>query len=500
MKRVSGISIAVISMVVIILSFNELMAANLATNRFIYPEYSKTISMDFKNARIDDVLKIFSQQSNLNFIASQDILNKEITLFLEKVPVEEALERILQANDLTYEIQPGSDIFIVKSVEKPSKELLTRVYYFQYATVSTSKLNQTISFEESEDSSSSSTEDSSSESTDAGILAALQSVLTSSGNIVEDPRTNSVIITDIPSIFPIIEETIARLDVPIPQILIEVEMLDISKTTGDQLGIRMGGTPFSFTGAQKHHVYPWDQNNILESGRHVFDSEENPEFVVGTIDASGFSATVQFLKSQTDTKYLARPQILTLNNETAEIKISTNEAIGIATQTDATEGVATQSVEAERVETGVFLTVTPQANLLTNEITMAIAPRVVEARTGGTFSNTTFKDPEERGTKSILKIRDGNTIIIGGLLRTDISNTLTKLPILGDIPFIGMAFRHKDKTVQDRELVIFITPHILQEEAISKITGNGGNQNGDIPPERLKAIEKALTLIERKSL
>src|SRR3989338_5854666 len=122
-------------------------AGDLAESRFVLPEYSKKISMDFKKAQLNDVLKIFSQQSGLNFIAAQDVTSKEVTLYLDKVPVEEALERILTANSLTYEIQPGSDIFLVKPVKKPAIDLITRVYPLKHATVVSSKLLQTISIE-----------------------------------------------------------------------------------------------------------------------------------------------------------------------------------------------------------------------------------------------------------------------------------------------------------------------------------------------------------------
>src|SRR3989338_3563717 len=121
------------------------------TNYFLNPEYSKTISMDFKDASLNDVLKVFSQQSELNFIADQSVIDRKITLFLDQVPVEEALERILQANNLTYEIQSGSNVFIVKPLLTPAKELITRVYHLKYATVASSKLNNTITIDRSEE-------------------------------------------------------------------------------------------------------------------------------------------------------------------------------------------------------------------------------------------------------------------------------------------------------------------------------------------------------------
>ncbi len=488
------------------LFFVSAARAGVMDNKLLYPEYSKTISMDFKEADLNDVLKIFSQQSGLNFIAAQNIADKKITLFLDKVPVEEALEQILVANNLTYEIPSGGNIFIVKPAPPTARELETRVYHLKFATVLSSKLNQTLSIKDKADSSSASGSGSSSSGgetieidanipTDIGIFAALKAVLTEMGSLVEDPRTNSLIITDIPTQFPLIERTLARLDVPVPQILIEVEMLDVSKETADKIGVKIGESSLSFAGAQRQHFYPWNQNQLLREGK-----VSEPTYTAGTISAAGLTAVLQLLRTDTDTKNLARPRILTLNNETAQIKIATNEAIGIATVTGSADSLSSQSVEAERVETGVFLTVTPQANLLTNDIVMAISPRVIQARTGGTFQGTTFKDPEERGAKTMMRVGDGDTVILGGLLRTDLSDVRTKVPWIGDIPILGSAFRHKGKTNTERELVIFLTPHIIQEQKNSKIALTNSRQlvrEQDIPSPRQTEIEKALSSAER---
>src|SRR3989338_192112 len=102
---------------------------------------SRKISMEFKGANLNDVLKILSQQSGLNFIAAAEVNDKKITLYLNEVPVDEALERILYANDLTYDMEEGSGIFIVRPLKKAPEELLTRIYRLKYASTSLSKIN-----------------------------------------------------------------------------------------------------------------------------------------------------------------------------------------------------------------------------------------------------------------------------------------------------------------------------------------------------------------------
>ncbi len=480
-------------------SVRALAAISPEDGKFMYSAYSKRVSMDLKDAALSEILKIFSQQSGMNFIAASEVTNKRVTLFFENIPVEEALEKILATNGLTYETQPGSDIFVVKAQASDAQTLNTRIYQLKHASVPSSKINSTLAVGKAGAGAGAGSSAAASTATAAGgsgIVSAVRAVLSALGKMTEDPRTNSLIITDNDKQFLVIEDTLKRLDVPIPQILIQVEMLDVSKGTADLMGIKYSDTVFKVQGAKRSVLYPFDLRMLKNKGYEFAD----PEYTAGVLDASTMTAVVQFLETQSDTKNLARPRLLTLNNETAEIKISTNEAIGLQTQTNATSGgTSTQSVEAERVETGVFLLVTPQANLTTGEITLAVAPRVIQARRSSEFSQ--FKDPEERGSQQLMKIKNGETVIIGGLLRTDTSNTVTKLPILGDLPLIGRAFRHTDKAKSERELLIFITPSIIDDNNKDKLLADTrvestGEQ--DIPKSRLKQINNELSSIEQQ--
>jgi len=467
-------------------------------SRFTYPNYSKRISMDFQNANLQDVLKIFSQQSGMNFIAASELQDKRVTLFLDNIPVEEALEKILSANDLEYEMQPGSDIFIVKAIPDEGTNLITKVYPLKYASVPSSKINSTITIESSGGASGdSAAAGATSAGSDGGILTAVRGVLSRFGRVMEDPRTNSLIVTDIEGQFKYIESLIARLDIDIPQIMIEVEMLDVSKNTADMIGVKYSEQLATLTGAQRQVLYPWDLHFLKGKG-YAF---EDAEYTAGLLDTSVSKMIVQFLETQSDTKNLARPRLITLNNQTAQIQISTDEAIGITTQTTSSGGSADTTKEAERVQTGVFLLVTPQANISNGEITMAVAPKVIQARTGATFGDQTFKDPEERGSQQIMKVKAGETIVMGGLLRTDESETITKLPVLGDIPLLGRLFRHNNSSSSERELLIFITPTIVNESGkVEKVTASNTNavREQKIPQARLKQIDRELKSIERQ--
>jgi type II secretory pathway component GspD/PulD (secretin) len=430
------------------------------------------ISMDFKDVSLKDALKAFSLQSGLNFIAAKDVQDQLITLYLDKVAVKAAIGQLLEAYNLTYQFDPEANIIIVKG--KPQKSnMVTKVFHLKYLRVSGSRITSEISdYLKKEDTESESTTQTTSTPTEeeAKITQAVKNILTEDGTVVEEPSTNSLIVTDIGSRFAMVEQLIKSLDVPQPQVMLEVEMLDVSKNSVDKIGLKFGQTPFTMvlTGAKRFTKFPFSPwaGGDFSSARTGTNTAGS--LTSGSIDFSTatYKVLLDFLKTQTDTKFLARPRILTLDGETAEIKIATQEAIGVSTTTEATSG--TTSAEPERTETGVSLRVTPQINSKTNEITMFLYPRVSEASQGNSLTSEgqtyQFYDPEERATKSVVRIKDGETVIIGGLIRNERSQTITKLPILGDIPLLGVLFRHRDKSKdKQRELLVFITPHIIKD-------------------------------------
>ncbi len=442
------------------------------------------ISMDLQDASLRDILKILSIQSGLNFIASDTVQDRKITLYLDKVGIKQVMDKLFLANNLTYELDKGNNIFIVKDLGKPQVETITKVFYLKYATVSSSSLKEEManinvdnsgSSSGSASSSSSSSSSSSASNTsgkwakeeDSGITRAIKKILSEYGSVVEDFRTNSLVVTDIPSRMQNITDTIAALDVSVSQVMLEVEMLDVSKNALDKMGVKyqtdMTTSLFSalVQGASLSTGFPVP-NDILSKFTSVATASglSKNQYIPGTVSFGSNNISFDFIKQNLDAKTLARPKIMTLNNETAEIKIATNEVISINTTNNGTGSVVQTTTSAERVETGVMLRVTPQINTDTGEITMYINPRVIDA-SASSFAD--FKDPEERSTKSTVRIKDGETVVIGGLIRNDKSVTLTKVPILGDIPVLGALFRQKstDKN-RERELLVFITPHIIK--------------------------------------
>jgi type II secretory pathway component GspD/PulD (secretin) len=420
-----------------------------------------TISMDFKDAGLKDILKVFSIQAGMNFIASEAVQERKITLYLDKVPLNEAMDKIFSANNLSYELDPKSNIFVVKEWGKMETETVTKVFHLRQATVSTSSLTAEIAKNISGGAAPTN-----------GITSAVKGLLSPVGSMIEDFRTNSIIVTDTPARMKVISQIIDSLDVAVPQVMLEVEMLDVSKDVVDKMGIKFGDTPFTavITGASVATGFPYgDWSKTFDAARGLLSINSD----------NNYDMQLDFIRTQTDTKYLARPRLLTLNNETAEISITKDEIVGREDTTTYSSGVpTTTSVYSRSTDltltkegTGIYLRVTPQINLEENEITMVINPKSsVSSVSSLSSDDNPQSDVEVRTTKSIVKVRDGETVILGGLLHQDKNLIEKKLPILGDIPLLGLLFRHKNQTVgKERELIVFITPHIVRDKPDPKL-------------------------------
>lgn len=451
--------------------------------KYLLSSETSVISMELDGAKLADVLKLLSKKTGLNFVPAEGVKAQKVTLYLDNVPLDEALTTLFAANKLTYDFYPTSNIFVVKdkAPDAPDVQLMTKVYYLKYARIKSSRLNEEIKNKNDSSTSSSSgsgtnvltntNTNSTSQGTDSedsgGLKKIIEKVLTKDGKVTEESRMNALIVTDRPYQFATIDSVISQLDRATPKVLIEVEILDVDKNLSDKLGFTYGngnGFAASYTPGTFKSRFPFAKH--LDSLDSDTDRAIKPALTAGTFklgDGTNPIVAMQFLKSNTKTKIVARPKILTLSNETAELKIVTNAVTGLtstATSTGTTTGVL-------REEVGTVLRVTPQINPDTQEITLYVEASVRDlvdsglAQTG--LSGGNLKNPSGRQTKSVLRLQNGETLLIGGLISKSETKSKDKIPVLGDIPFVGAAFRNKDNSTEDREMLVFITPRIVDD-------------------------------------
>ncbi|MDD5438615.1 MAG: secretin and TonB N-terminal domain-containing protein [Candidatus Omnitrophica bacterium] len=468
----------------------QLGKAGFADNTTLDPlmgDGASRVSLDFENAALKDILKALSRQTGANFVASDIIEGKVITVFLNDVSIEEALYSILDANNLTYERQEGN-VYLIKPAGGKTVRTVTRVYRFNYIQVydftlkgegegfatptggtTSSSSSQTTNALQSSDQSKSSSTPTVPGGAAKSIVDILKTLLSENGTITADRRTNSLIITDIMSSFSAVEKTIKELDIEPIQIMIQAEIIETTTDAIKRIGVEYG------TATQTAKV-TWGKNADDEGARlqvpvgyplpehfikRTFDESllaNKALFSYGTLSADDTDIVLKLFATDSDTKLLSRPRIMTVNNMPAVIRVAANTAIGL----DSTIiGQGNETIEkAERVETGIVLKVIPNVNGK-GEIFLYVEPSIARA-TASEFFTTQFMDPQTRSASSTVMVRSGDTVVIGGLIQKNDSRTVRKVPWLGDIPILGEAFKSRFKQGTDTELLIFITPRTIE--------------------------------------
>jgi len=482
------------------------------------------LSMDFVNADLRSVLKSFSQQTGLNIITSDEVSARSVTVYLEDVTVLDALDQILRAGNLTYERPPGSDIYLVRPIEEEpvaAPKPMTRIYRLRYARVSQSVLARAAAtfgaqtpFEASITATTAAGGGRGGGSEQVGIDVVIKPLLSPAGQAVVDARTNSLMITDVPENFPRLEAALAALDIRTPQIMVDTEIIETTLSKLKDLGIEWGtgseGDLISFTPTSRKTRFPF--NVFMGEGRHPTD---DTPFTASTLDASSFKAVLQALETDTDAKVLARPKVLTLDNESAVIRLTSDETIGFKKTTG--EQTATTTSEPERTTTGIVLVVTPQVNE-DNYITMIVEPSVtktVASKVEPPSGQAKPRDPKTRSSRTLVRIRSGDTLVVGGLIDREEQEAVRRVPVLSGIPILGEAFKNTEINTTASELIVFATPHILAEPSAAQVAAAGapgawgaapggaiplGAREQEAGGSRQELIEQTLNRLEQPTL
>jgi type II secretory pathway component GspD/PulD (secretin) len=453
------------------------------------------VSLDFKDADLKDVLKVFSQQSGLNFVAAKNIEDRTITLYMNDVLVEDALKTLLEANNLGLEQSPGSNILIVKAKPTLPIETVTRVYKIRYYHGNSSPGMYLL------DSKSSGEKD-----TGGGMSDIIRPLLSEYGVVID--FTNLLIITDVPDRFKLIDQVISEIDKPIPEVMLEVELIETTSDYLKQLGMKWSDTMMELTqGAQQITNFPFFTND-LGRGRKApgFAALETPLdtdgafFRYGLISASLMKWTLQMLQTDTNTKFLAKPRILVQDREWAEIRITSDQIVSLITIEDSESGDVTTKVE--RAEVGTILRLVPIINADEGYVSILLEPSISRPIDSAfqSVDGQTFVDPNFRSMRTVVMSRDGETIAVGGFITTEDEEVKTKVPWLGDIPLLGALFRHSKNDRIDKELLIFVTPRIVNPSKRAELWMNNAQaaEQNSVSQREQASLGEETTLSEQK--
>jgi len=380
------------------------------------------VTLDFTEADIKDVLQILAVKTGMNIIYSDDVTGT-LSLHLENVPFDEAMALILQMKGLVLQ-QVASNVLRVMTPQTLTKERADSVQVTQIFRLSYSKA-----------------QDMSSKIT--SIMTAESQKVT----IQTDDRTNSIIVTSTPEGLLATAALITKLDIRPEQVLIEAKIVEIS--VGDTKDIGINWT-------LNRDVVGHTDSRITEEAQSLTPSQATiGSFTYGYL-RSDVQLTARLAAAQTkgNARILSQPRIATLNN--MEAKIVVGGQIPYSQTTIGAGGVSTQSTSFMTV--GIQLTVTPTINA-DGRITMKVSPQV------SNVTRITALGPETRTKQAdtTVLVKNGETIVIGGLITQDERKDASQIPLLGDLPVLGHFFKsyHDDK--QKTELMIFLTPYIMKE-------------------------------------
>jgi general secretion pathway protein D len=397
--------------------------------------FRKPISLEFRDAPIKQIFEVISRHSGLNFLFDKDVkTDPRASIFLKNSTVESAVYYLLMTKQLERQVMDGNTILIYPNVAAKQKE-------YQEMTVKTFYLANAEAM---------------------SIANTLKTIL-KSRDVVVDEKLNLVILRDSPEAVKLATQLVQLQDVPEPEVVLDVEVLEVQRNRLLDLGVDWP-TALSFAPLKNVGDVPLtiDQLRGLNSGN---------------IGVSGVSAVISAKKTDGDANTLAAPRIRVRNKEKAKVVIGDKLPTITTTISSGVGGFASESVNY--VDVGLTLNVEPTI-YLNNEIGIRIsleASTLVD--TIETKSGTTAYRIGTRSAATMLQLKDGENQVLAGLIKNDERSSASHLPGLGDLPIIGRLFGSRQDTRDKTEVVLSITPHLvrnIQRPAANAAEFNAGTE------------------------
>ena len=411
------------------LSADSYSASNSSLN-----EKGAPISMELRDVELSDVLRALGQEHGINIIIDEKVTGK-VTVSLRNVPLWDAIDSILKGKGFAY-IKDGNVVRVISS--GADEDLATYTATVNYANAK-------------------------------DIEGIITKVLSKRGSIASDPKSNMVVIRDIPSAIERVTQLLKQVDVKTKQIMIEAKIVEVSTTASRELGIQWGAqyTRGDVTVKGVDTTTSSTTTGTTTGGLTGSTGISGNPFSVNLPAAVGLGSggvigigilaknaildlQISALETQGNARTLSNPKIMVLDNQEAYIKSGT----GILVATTQQSGATPTYTEKEAT---LQLKVTPR---VINDDQISL--KILTSRDSFDFSRSVLGTPPKntRETQTNLIVKNGETIVIGGIYTETDSESEGGIPLLSRIPLIGWLFKKETKTKDKTELLIFITPRI----------------------------------------
>ncbi|MCA1323585.1 secretin N-terminal domain-containing protein [Herbaspirillum sp. alder98] len=378
--------------------------------------YRKPITIEFKDAALRQIFDVISRSAGLNFIFDKEVqLDQRTSIFLRNSTIEAAMQYVFLTNQLESRTLDANTLLIYPNTAAKAKD-------YQELVIKSIFLGNA----------------------EAKVVANTLKTILKSRDIVVDDKLNMIILRDTPEVIRLAERLAALHDVPEPEVMLEVAVLEVSRSRLLELGVRWPGsvglTPLSSTAGG---------TLTLNDLRRLSGS---------TIGVGVDATTINARQDDIDTNLLANPRIRARNHEKAKILIG--QRLPNITSTATSTGFISESINY--VDVGLKLDVEPTI-YLDNDVAIKVALEVSSVNGQvKTQSGTTAYEIGTRTASTVLRLKDGENQILAGLINDEDRNTANKIPLLGEIPILGKLFGSQSNNKVKTEIVLSITPHLIR--------------------------------------
>ena len=435
-------------------------------NRLVQPGFAgEKLSLNFQNVEVRAVLQVIADFTGLNVITS-DTVGGSLTLRLKDVPWDQALDIILQSKGLDMR-KTGNVVWIAPRDELATREKLALEARAQISDLEPLRTeSMQVNYQKAAE-------------FQKLLSDPAQKILSKRGSAVVDVRTNTVFVQDTPSRLEEIRKLLKQIDIPVRQVMIESRIVEANDTFSRNLGARLG---FNDTTAQGFRVGSGNGTNALVGGSLGNSAAATSQgTTAGTFNdslfvnlpAQGLSGanpgvfsfllfndkSTKFLNLELSAlqadgkgKIISSPRVITADKIEATIEQGTE----IPYQQATSSGATSVSFRKATLSLKVKPQITPDDNVI-------MSLRVNKDSVGQNTLSGPAIDTKQVVTEVL--VENGGTVVIGGIYTQDERSTTTKVPVLGDLPYVGFLFKNNQRVDDRRELLIFISPKILKDGA-----------------------------------
>ena len=418
----------------------------------------KLLSLSFQDIPVRNALKILAEEIKFNLVMN-DSVGGNITVNFDSVPWDQALDTILRVKGLDKRID-GTILLIgtqdelakyeQKQLEEQEKKSAKEPLVTEYIQVNYAKAADFVKLLSTKDSELSiSADNASSYGNSSNGADSSERLLSARGTVTVDERTNTLIIKDTEASIANVKRLIQTLDTPVQQVVIEARLVSVDESVGEELGVK-----WNVSNAHGSSSNPTD-GKWFAGGTSTFSTpSQGGTISLGRLTKNfALDLTLAAYESENRTDVIASPRVTTTNQKEALIE----QGYEIPSLTSASSGATT----IEWKKAVLSLKVTPQ---ITPDDSVFLDLEITQDEIGETVTTVAGQAAsiQTRSIETSVLVGNGETLVLGGIFQQTITRNTQKIPLLGDIPVVGWLFKSVNNKNQKREVLIFITPHIVE--------------------------------------